>query len=172
MATPARRPTPGYGAPRRHHRRRLPIVLLLIATLGVGAYFLLGRKSSSGATNPTGFVATSQNFITSGRSVMEDAKQVQRFLELHNFDHQAVKSIGAMQVYLNQFETIASQSSGAQRQLADAQVTAAKQAITAATQFRQAVAFSYKLSSAHTAQQTLGLALAAIEHNLNSWNQA
>jgi len=161
---------PASGAPRRH-RSRLPIVLLLIATLGVGTYFLLGRKNSSGASKPTGFVATSQNFITSGQNLMEAAKQVQRFLELHNFDNQALKSIVEMQVDLNQFATIAQQSSGTQRQLAEAQVTTAKQAITAATQFRQAVAFSYKLSNANTARQTLGVALGAIEHNLTAWNR-
>ena len=82
-----------------------------------------------------------------------------------------LKSIVEMQVDLNQFATIAQQSSGTQRQLAEAQVTTAKQAITAATQFRQAVAFSYKLSNANTARQTLGVALGAIEHNLTAWNR-
>ena len=160
---------PTYGAPRRH-RSRLPIVVLLIVSLAVAAYFLVGRHSGSSSTASTGFVATSQNFVTAGQRVTTEAKQVQRFLELHSFDQQALKRIGEMQVYLVQFESIAKQSSGTQRQLADAQVTAAKQAIAAATQFRQSVAFSFKLGSASTAQQTLGLALAAIEHNLKAWN--
>lgn len=147
-------------------------MLLLIASVAVAAYLLIGRHSGSGSSNPTGFVATSQSFLTAGQSVTDEAKQVQRFLELHTFDEQALKRIGEMQVYLNQFESIAQQSSGTQRQLADAQVTAARQAIAAATQFRQAVAFSYKLSNANTAQQTLGLALAAVEHNLKAWNRA
>jgi hypothetical protein len=166
-----RRPMPTYGAPRRH-RSRLPIVLLLLASLAVGAYFLLGRHSGSGSGSSQGFVATSQNLVTAADNVPMAAEKVQRFLELHTFDNDALKYIGEMQVYLDQLESIAKQSSGSQRQIADAQVTAAKQAITAATQFRQAVAFTYKLSGANAAEQTLNLALAGIEHNIKAWNQA
>jgi len=160
-----------YGAPRRH-RGRLPIVVLLIVSLAIAAYLLVGRHSGSGSTNSTGFVATSQNFVAAGLKVTDAAQQVQRFLELQTFDTQARRYIGEMGAYVAQLETIARQSSGAQRQLANTQVSAGKQAIDAANQFRAAVAFSYRLSSANTAQHLLAAALAEFEHNIKAWNQA
>jgi len=161
---------PTYGAPRRH-RGRLPIVLLVIVSLAVGAYFLVGRHSGSGSGGSQGFVATSEDLVSTAQSVTADAQKVQRFLELHAFADEALARITLMDRSVAQLQSIARQSSGRQQQLASAQVSEGKLAINAAVEFRQAVAFSYKLSSASTAQQALDLAIAAIEHNIQMWNQ-
>ena len=148
-------------------------MLLLVASVAAGVYLLLGRHSRTGpTTHAPAFATTSQNLMTAALSVPAEAQKVQRFLELHTFDADALRSIGTMQGYANELETIASHASGARLPLAEAQVTAAQQAITAVTQFRQAVAFSYKLSNANAARQTLDLALAAMAHNVKAWSRA
>ena len=161
---------PAYGPPRRH-RGRLPVVLLLVASLAAGAYLLLGRGGGSGSSGSQGFVATSQSLVDAAVAVPHDAQKVQRFLALHTFDEEAIQNLTVMHHALSQLQAIATQQSGSARQLADSTVAAGQQAIDAVTRFRQAVAFTYQLGSANAAQQDLAAALATIQHNIKAWGQ-
>jgi hypothetical protein len=163
---------PMYGAPRRHHRGRLPIVLLLVASLAVAAYLLVGRGGGSGSSDPKGFVASSQGLVDVAHGVLSDAQKVQRFLELHSFDNDTVAAIALMNTYASQLEAVAKQSSGSARQLAQSQVAAAQEVIDAVSQYRQAVVFNYNLSRANTAQQDLTAALDTVQQNIKTWNKA
>ena len=144
-------------------------MLLLVASLAVGAYLVVGRRGTSSASS-TDFVGTTTALITVAQSVPVAAQKVQRFLELHSFDLDAQAALGQLQTDENRLQSIAHNQSGPARQIADQAVTAGNHAIDAVGRFREAVAFSYSLSRANTAVQDLDAAIVSLQQELKAWS--
>jgi hypothetical protein len=147
----------------------LTVLVLVLATVAAGGYFLVGRSSGRTASTSNDFVHTDQRIATSARALPTAAQHVQRFLELHQFDTTATAAIAQMNTDRDTLQTIAASQSGNAKQTADQAVTAANQAIDAADRFRRAVAFTYRLADADTARQDLLAAVATLDQQAKAW---
>jgi hypothetical protein len=139
----------------------------VVTAVVVGYFFVRSRSSASGT--PQDFVHTSQRIEQEGRSLPMLASKVQRFTELHAFDQSANRVIAAMERDVFRIHQIASGSSGNDKAIADQGASAADQALDAATRYQHAVAFTYRLSNASTAEQDLNAAIAQLKQQEQAW---
>ncbi len=149
------------------------MALLLVATVLAGGYFLSTRGgSSSGSSVPTtNFVGVTQRLATSARSLPAAATKVQRFLELHQFDSMAVATIASIDNDRDLLIKFAGTQTGSARTIADDAVNAANQAADAAANYRQALAFTYRLSDAQAAAHDLTSAAATLDTQAQAWGK-
>ncbi len=147
------------------------LVLIVVTIAGVG-YVLATRGKSTSSGTPTDFVHTSQAVAQQARMVPAEAAQVQRFSQLHTFDLEAQRTIAMMQAGTDRLHRFATTATGNQKALAEAAATAGDQAIDAAGRYRQAVAFSYRLGNASTAERDLLAAAATLDQQAKAWSHS
>jgi hypothetical protein len=168
-----RRPPPGYPQPPRRHRSRVPLVLLLLVlTIGGVAYVLATRGKSASSGTPNDFVHTSAAVAQQARSLPFEAAQVQRFAQLHSFDLAAQQTIAMMQTETDRLHRFAATATANQKPVAEQAAAAGDQAIDAAGRYRQAVAFSYRLGNANTAEQDLLATAATLDQQAKAWSHS
>jgi hypothetical protein len=143
-------------------------MLLLVVTAVAVGYFVVQHRSRASGT-PQDFVHTTQRIEQDARSLPVLATKVQRFTELHTFDQRANGVIAAMERDVYRIHQIASGSSGNDKGIADQAASAADQALDAATRYQHAVAFTYRLSNASTAEQDLNAAVAQLKQQDQAW---
>ena len=167
-----RRPPPSYAyrPPPRHGGRRLLVLVLLVATLGAVGYLFLGRGGSSSAA--TGFLGAEQQSVKAATTVVTAAHEVQRFAALHSFDLVATAQTEVLSRQLASLQSIASNSTGRQQQIANQAVSADQQAIDAVGRYRKAVAFTYRLADADAALRDLVDAVASLNQQAQAWQHA
>jgi len=144
--------------------------VLLVATLGAVGYLYLSR--GGGNSSATGFVGANQESVKAADTVVRAAQDVQRFKELSAFDHIATAQIVVLFKQQTTLQNIAAGASGRQKQLAGEAVTTVKQAVDAIGRYRKAVALTYRLSDAETAQQDLNNAVASLKQEAQAWQRS
>lgn len=147
------------------------MLILVLATAGAAGYLYLNRGGASGGST-TDFVQVDRRFIADAEAIPAFAQQVHRFAELHTFDVGAGWRMAAMAQEIGHLEAIAGGASGNQKQIADQAVSLARQALDAVGVYRKAVAFSYKLVDADSAQRDLNSALATLKQQASAWGRA
>ncbi len=137
-------------------------------TVVAAGYFVVTNRSGASGT-PQDFTHTAQRVVQEARSLPTMASKVQRFLELHTFHQNAIQAIGAMQRDVARLHQIASGSSGNDKTIADQAATVGDQALDAATRYEEAVALTYRLNNASTAEQDLNTAIANLQQQVQAW---
>jgi hypothetical protein len=169
-----RPPQPPYATAAHRRRRRLPIVVLLLVTVIAGSYFLAtrgGGSTSSPSASATDFVSVTRRVATSARSLPVTATKIQRFLEVHQFDLVAIPIIASIDRDRDRLIKFAGTQTGTARGIADQAVNAANQAADAAANYREAVAFTYRLSNAQSAARDLASAAATLDAQAQAWSK-
>jgi hypothetical protein len=166
-----RPPPPSYLTAAHRRRRRLPVLVLLMTTVIAGGYFLSTRGGTSpSSSSATDFVSVTRRLATSARSLPPAAENVQRFTELHQFDVVALATIARIDQDRDLLIKFAGTQTGSARTIADQATNAANQAADAAANYREAVAFTYRLSNAQSAAQDLMSAAATLDAQAQAWS--
>jgi uncharacterized membrane protein YdfJ with MMPL/SSD domain len=137
-------------------------------TVAAAGYFVVSRGSSASGT-PQDFVHVAQRLAREARSVPTAAKRVQRFLELHAFDQSASDVITQMERDVYRMHQLASGASGSAKPIADQAAAAADQLLSAVARYQKAVAFTYRLGNASTAEQDLNAAVDTLNQQAKAW---
>ena len=138
----------------------------------MAAGYVVVQSRSSASRTPKDFVHTTRRIVQEAQSLPVLASRVQRFTELHAFDQSANAVVAAMERDVFRLHQIASGSSGSQKSVADQAGTAADQALDAATRYRKAVAFTYRLGNASRAQGDLNAAVDTLNQQVRAWAHA
>ncbi len=146
------------------------MLVLVLATVTAGGYLYVTHRGSPGLASD--FVSVSQRAATSARSLPVEAKKVQRFDELSGFANASLVAISDMTRDQATLAQIATTETGPSKRIAEQAAAAASQAITAATDYRHAVAFTYDLSAADQANATLTSAAATLDQAAAAWQRS
>jgi hypothetical protein len=150
----------------------VPLVLLLVVVTVVAAGYFVVNRSSGGSSTPQDFGHTAERLAQEARSIPTLATHVQRFTELRAFDQGAGFTILAMERDSIRLRQIATSASGARKTVADQAVSAAVQALNAATRYQHAVAYTYRLDKAALAREDLNAATATLDQQAKAWAHA
>jgi hypothetical protein len=150
------------------------VLLLVVTTIAGVGYLVATRNSSSGgrASNPNDFVHTSAAVALQARTLPFEAAQVQRFAQLHSFDAAAQRTIAMMQAGTDRLHRFATTATGNRQPVAAQAAAAGDQAVDAAGRYRRAVAFSYRLANADTAEQDLLAAATTLDQQAKAWSHS
>ncbi|HSO97107.1 MAG TPA: hypothetical protein VLV81_13825 [Acidimicrobiia bacterium] len=146
------------------------MLVLLVATLGTVGYLFLNRGGTT--STASGFLGADQQSVKAATTVVAAAQAVQRFAALHSFDLVAQAQSAVLDRQLTSLRSIASSSTGRQKQIANETASTVQLALEAVDRYRRAVAFTYRLADAEQALQDLNNAVATLKQQAQAWQHA
>lgn len=163
---PRLRPPPGWNRPPRQlprspdrptHRAWL-LAIVLVITMSAGAWYFLIRGSAPSSA----FVRVYDRYVAAVDRIREQAGEVTRFLELPQFQDQALVEIDVMAKQEVAFKRLARKTSGEERRIALDAAAAARRGWYSADIYRQAIILRH-LSTANNANAEVGSTVAQIQ---------
>jgi hypothetical protein len=154
---------------RAHPVRLFLIGFLAIATIGVGAWWLLGRDSSS--STATDFTSVETRFAAAAAAVHETPGVAQRFRELERFNAALDAQAVVMQQSLAEFDRIAHEEEGDAADIARDATVSSQRALRAVSAFRDAIVTTFDLTDAQKALDRIDAAVVELDASLKRWQQ-
>jgi len=166
----------GHRAPRHRHshqHRRGPFRLLVVgglvvATLGAGAWYFLGRSTAEPSQD---FFSIEQRFAGAAWSVHFTPRVIQQFRQLHAFNEALDAQALVMEQSIAEFDRLAHTEEGEAADIARASVQTGQDALRAVSDFRDAIVTTNDLTDAQDALDRMDRAVDELDANVKQWNQ-
>ena len=166
-------PPPGWNRPplqiprspgRPTHRAWL-IALVLVATVSAAAWYFLIRESAPSSA----FVRAFERYSAAVDHLREDAAQVTRFLDLPEYQDQALFEIEVMRKQEVAFKRLARKENGEEeKRIAEEAAAAARRGWYSAGVAREAI-INRRLSTANNANAEVGNTVAQLKTLVDQW---